>query len=348
MDVFDLSAKITLNTSEYTKGLADASSQTSSIGGKIASGLGTAAKATAAAVGAASVAIGGLVKSSIDAYANYEQLVGGVETLFGEISTTGDASKKVLENASKAYKTAGLSANQYMETATSFAASLMASLENDANAAADAADMNTDLNAAAIFAAYGGPLGVWGIGGGAIGYELAKEDIGIKAINALSRNKITSLPNSFTELNTFADGGSIHIKPSKRGTFTAAAKKHGKGVQEFARQVLANKENYSPTMVKKANFARNAAKWKHGDGGPLSDLVGEHWIYPNGKETFIPASWQRNKKAFGGELTNGGVFSNGTTIIGNGGTHEENPMEGVPMGVDAEGAPNLVEQGENE
>ena len=141
MDVFDLSAKITLNTSEYTKGLADASSQTSSIGGKIASGLGTAAKATAAAVGAASVAIGGLVKSSIDAYANYEQLVGGVETLFGEISTTGDASKKVLENASKAYKTAGLSANQYMETATSFAASLMASLENDANAAADAADM---------------------------------------------------------------------------------------------------------------------------------------------------------------------------------------------------------------
>ena len=141
MDVFDLSAKITLNTSEYTKGLADASSQTSSIGGKIASGLGTAAKATAVAVGAASAAIGGLVKSSIDAYANYEQLVGGVETLFGEISTTGDASKKVLENASKAYKTAGLSANQYMETATSFAASLMASLENDANAAADAADM---------------------------------------------------------------------------------------------------------------------------------------------------------------------------------------------------------------
>lgn len=141
MDVFDLSAKITLNASEYTKGLADASSQTSSIGSKIASGLGTAAKATAAAVGAASVAISGLVKSSIDAYANYEQLVGGVETLFGEISTTGDASGKVLENASKAYKTAGLSANQYMETATSFAASLMASLENDANAAADAADM---------------------------------------------------------------------------------------------------------------------------------------------------------------------------------------------------------------
>lgn len=64
----------------------------------------------------------------------------------------------------------------------------------------------------------------------------------------------------------YAEGGGIHIKPSKRGTFTAAAKKHGKGVQEFARQVLANKENYSSAMVKKANFARNASKWHDGGG----------------------------------------------------------------------------------
>ena len=68
----------------------------------------------------------------------------------------------------------------------------------------------------------------------------------------------------------FAEGG-IHIKPSKRGTFTAAATKHGKSVQGFASQVLANKENYSPAMVKKANFARNAAKWKHADGGFLQE-----------------------------------------------------------------------------
>lgn len=180
--------------------------------------------------------------------------------------------------------------------------------------AADAADIQSDLNAMSNFAALGGPLDVWGYGNGAIGYELSKEDLGIKAMNALSKNKITSLPNSFTELNTFADGGSIHIKPSKRGTFTAAAKKHGKGVQEFARQVLANKENYSPAMVKKANFARNAASWKHSEGGPL--------------------------------MSNGAVWDNGLTYIGNGGTHEENPMEGVPMGVDNQGTPNLVEQGE--
>lgn len=64
----------------------------------------------------------------------------------------------------------------------------------------------------------------------------------------------------------YAEGGSIHIQPSKRGTFTAAAKKRGKGVQEFARQVLANKDNYSSAMVKKANFARNASKWHDGGG----------------------------------------------------------------------------------
>ena len=83
----------------------------------------------------------------------------------------------------------------------------------------------------------------------------------------------------------YAEGGSIHIKPSKRGTFTAAAKKHGKGVQEFARQVLANKENYSSAMVKKANFARNASKW-HAAGGRLlaegNYLYKSNWMTPVG------------------------------------------------------------------
>ena len=181
--------------------------------------------------------------------------------------------------------------------------------------AADAADTQSDLNAMANFAAFGGPLGIWGgYGSGAIGYELAKENLGIKALNAANKGKLTS-PNSFSsELNTFAEGGKIHIKPSKRGTFTAAAKRHGKSVQSFASQVLANKEDYSPAMVKKANFARNASKWHH---------------------------------AFGGDLnTHGADFTNGQIIVGNGGTHEENPMEGVPMGTDYEGNPNLVEQGE--
>lgn len=76
-----------------------------------------------------------------------------------------------------------------------------------------------------------------------------------------------------------ANGGTIHIDKNKRGTFTAAASRHGKSVQEFASQVLANPENYSPAMRKKANFARNAAKW-HSDGGHLFPLGGEYlnWL----------------------------------------------------------------------
>lgn len=72
----------------------------------------------------------------------------------------------------------------------------------------------------------------------------------------------------------YANGGKIFIKPSKRGTFTAAAKKRGMEVQEFASKVLANKDNYSPAMVKKATFARNVSKW-HALGGHLFALGGE-------------------------------------------------------------------------
>ena len=78
----------------------------------------------------------------------------------------------------------------------------------------------------------------------------------------------------------YADGGPIHIAKNKRGTFTAAATKHGMGVQEFASKVLANKDKYSPAMVKKANFAKNASKWKHALGGHLFDLGGNWFDYP--------------------------------------------------------------------
>jgi hypothetical protein len=76
-----------------------------------------------------------------------------------------------------------------------------------------------------------------------------------------------------SRLLELAKGGPIHIKPSKKGTFTAAATKHGKGVQEFARQVLANKGNYSSAMVKKANFARNSKSWNKDFGGFLQDIA---------------------------------------------------------------------------
>lgn len=68
----------------------------------------------------------------------------------------------------------------------------------------------------------------------------------------------------------FKKGGEIYIKPSKRGTFTDAAKKRGQSVQGFASKVLANEDNYSPAMVKKARFAKNSTKWHHLLGGVSS------------------------------------------------------------------------------
>lgn len=135
MDVFDLFAKIRLDTNDYENGLSAAANRTHRVAGTIGSALAGAAKVGAAALGAASTAVGFLSKQALDGYADMEQLVGGVETLF---KTSADT---VIEYANNAYKTAGLSANQYMETVTSFSASLLQSLSGDTEAAARYADM---------------------------------------------------------------------------------------------------------------------------------------------------------------------------------------------------------------
>lgn len=110
----------------------------------------------------------------------------------------------------------------------------------------------------------------------------------------------------------FKEGG-IMIKKENRGKFTESANRANMGVQEYARHILANKKDYSPTLIKRANFARNVAKWN----------------------------------AFGGDLnTYGGTYNGGLEYIDNGGTHEQNPFNGVPMGTDRNGTPNLVEEGE--
>lgn len=84
----------------------------------------------------------------------------------------------------------------------------------------------------------------------------------------------------------YAKGG-IHINPAKKGTFTAQATRMGMGVQEAARHILAHKDRYSPGMVKKANFARNAAKWKHEDGGYAMPAYGygSAGVQPQGAQT---------------------------------------------------------------
>lgn len=103
--------------------------------GKIGSAVNTAVKASAAAVGAASAGVAALGTACINAYTDYEQLVGGVETLFKDSADT------IQTYADNAYKTAGLSANEYMETVTSFSASLLQSLDGDTEKAAAAADL---------------------------------------------------------------------------------------------------------------------------------------------------------------------------------------------------------------
>ena len=145
MDVFDLFAKITLDSSEYEKGLKNAKSSASGLTGlfgKVGSAASTVgkgifnvatnvAKVSVAATTAGATAISALTGLAINSYADYEQLVGGVETLY---KTSAD---KVQQYAADAYKTAGLSANEYMNTATTFAAALVSSLGGDTEQAAE-------------------------------------------------------------------------------------------------------------------------------------------------------------------------------------------------------------------
>lgn len=126
MNLFELFIKIGVDD-QASKKLAD-------IGGKLGNGLKTAAKIGTAAVGAAAAGITALTKSAVENYAEYEQLVGGVDTLFK------DASQKVQEYAANAYKTAGMSANDYMANATAFSASLISALGDDTEAAAEYAN----------------------------------------------------------------------------------------------------------------------------------------------------------------------------------------------------------------
>lgn len=137
MNLLDLAVKITCDD--------QASGEVGKIGDGIKNTLGTAAKvggAAVAALGTATVAIG---KTALDAYSNYEQLVGGIDTLFKA------SSGKMQQYAANAYQTAGVSANRYMEISTSFAAALISSLGDNTEAAADMAntaitDMSDNAN----------------------------------------------------------------------------------------------------------------------------------------------------------------------------------------------------------
>lgn len=140
MDVFDLVAKISLDDSEYRKGLGRAQQSTSTFGevfkANIASGL--VDKAFSGIVNGAKKGAEGLIaltKQAVSGYGDAEQLVGGVEKLYG------DSASIVEKYAADAYKTSQMSANQYMETATQFSASLISSLGGDTQKAAEQTDV---------------------------------------------------------------------------------------------------------------------------------------------------------------------------------------------------------------
>lgn len=191
---------------------------------------------------------------------------------------------------------------------------------------ANTIDAQNDFNILANFSAYGGPLES---GSGAIGYEFDNRYLNNQEMSAIAKQRLTSLPNSFQALpemntyNAFAEGGG-----------------------------LSREKNYG-------------SKKKPYPSVPSGDFAGPHRSYPiptkaDARDALRLAGLHGNKsvrrkvlakypslKAFGGWLnTQGGDFTNGVTFIDEGGSHEENPYQGIQIGVDPEGAPNLVEQGE--
>ena len=179
--------------------------------------------------------------------------------------------------------------------------------------------------------AYGGLMDLANSDMGAIDYGFMTDYLNIKNSQAQAKNNTVGyLGNIPSEPMTFADGGGIHIAKSKEGTYKAAADRRGISMSELADRIKANPENYSPTLRKKANFYNNFARHKKSDGGNL--LIGN-----NGDTLF----------ALGGDMqTNGGDYSDGLKEINAGKSHEENPYQGVQMGVAPDGSPNLVEEGE--
>lgn len=161
------------NMTESMKDATSSASKMTSVMQGVGSGVAKVGKGLAVAGAAAATAVTALVSKSVGAFADYEQLTGGVETLFGaggrsveeyaqsvgksvsdiqgKYDSLMSAQNAVLENANKAYMTAGMSANEYMDTVTGFSASLISSLGGDTNKAADYAnsalvDMSDNAN----------------------------------------------------------------------------------------------------------------------------------------------------------------------------------------------------------
>lgn len=161
--VLELFAKLGIDSKEYDQGLKDAEKDAKGFGDTFKTALSTAAKVGTAAFGVASAAVVKFGKEAVSSYAEYEQLVGGVQKLYGnagkslseyaqsigktnaeayrEWQDLENAQNTVIKNAEQAYLTSGMSMNEYMETATSFSAALIKSLGGDTQKAAEVTDI---------------------------------------------------------------------------------------------------------------------------------------------------------------------------------------------------------------
>lgn len=163
MNVFELFAKLGLDSSEYESGLDRARSMFSSVGGAIGTGITAVAGATTAAIGAAATGVVNLTTAAVQSYGEFEQLSGGISKLYGtagqsleeyaasmnasvdevrdQFEALENAQNMMAQNAQNAYATAGMSANEYMSSVTSFSSALINSLGGDTERAAEIADM---------------------------------------------------------------------------------------------------------------------------------------------------------------------------------------------------------------
>lgn len=199
-------------------------------------------------------------------------------------------------------------------------------------------DTQNDFTQLANYSAYGGFIPT---GSGAIDYELSNKALNNKQLDAMSKFRLPSMPNSFEVpeigIQFYADGGGIHIKEANKGKFTKYC-----GGEVTSACIAKGKKSSSPAVRKRATFAQNARGWSHADGGYMGYSYNEDYA-PIG--TLYQGAYD-SLTTHPDALTNGGVFSDGVTVVGEGGRHEENPLTGVPMGVAPDGQPNLVEEGE--
>lgn len=228
---------------------------------------------------------------------------------------------------------------------------------------ADNIDKQNDFNLLANYSAFGGVLG-----GGAIDYELATKALNNKQLDAMSKFRMPSMPNSFEVsefgVDYFAKGGNLSRDKdygSKKkpypmvpaDDFAGPHRSYPIPTKANARDALRLAGLHGDSSVRAKVLAKYPSLRKKAFGGELfntNSIIGgslgsniQNAIAPIG--TLYTGAYD-SLTTHPDALTNGGVFSDGVTVVGEGGSHEENPLTGVPMGVAPDGQPNLVEEGE--